>query len=579
MKNMNHETRSTTAFEVGKYAIRKRDGKVCRILGLDRDGWYEVAFVDADDPDTTLTYAEIVPVSDAGITESFEFAAKLQEQLQEWRNTPKPNPTQEEIEAEARRIAENIDKAADGEARHKLATHLVKVNQASEEGLWLLEHTKSSTQEITERVRRVAPQLFGKVTEKVPSSNTAIETSETASIPPFDDCWITGIFREFVDVVTGGTTLPRQYAYAISKVVIGAMMAGKMRFEDLDCEPRLYVPLIRETGSGKGETWRRALKALRPEGSLIRQRIKIINSADSGAGLKDYFFEPPEHLPVLCFVDEVTSLGNKAAPTRNPGILDCMIELADSTSISRVLAKRDGVGTKTKDDARFSMVLCAQDGMTLASAFAGRAKLGLWDRLYPEFATPTEPGELPPVDTLAAIQLLTKLDSMDLSGSMSLSPEAKTRLDEFWASQASEIRKKARWRKHLLVDAFMCSFGRGLRSVELSDAETAIQMFIRQTKIREVCFGTEVPDRVGHYLALIKKIVERMLEQMRTGVAPDLVALSRRDFEKKTNASRLNEEVLFARAWDVYAKNNLVAVSVPKSNGRSYIKYLPLVEE
>jgi len=99
-------------------------------------------------------------------------------------------------------------------------------------------------------------------------------------------------------------------------------MAGKVRFEDLDVEPRLYTALIGETGSGKGESWRRIYQILTTSGVLAGYGFQVVNDADSGAGLKDLFFPSaktpmstwnPE--PVLCFVDEI-SHQNRAPANR-----------------------------------------------------------------------------------------------------------------------------------------------------------------------------------------------------------------------------------------------------------------------
>ena len=403
------------------------------------------------------------------------------------------------------------------------------------------------------------------------------ENSEEA-IPDFDPSVINGIYAKFVELVTRGTTLAPQYAYVIAKTIVGLRMAGKVKFENLDVEPRFYTALIGATGSGKGEAWRRVEQILRPEGATFNCKIKIIHSADSGAGIKDAFFSAPEDQPVLCYSDEIETLGNKSKDTRNPGILDTMIELADSTSVSRVLAKSKG-GTKTKHDARFGMVMCGQDGSVYTKALAGRTKLGLWDRFYPEFSTPQETGDLPPIDLKEAIALLCELNALDYSGTMKMSPEAKAHLDDFWKWQPAEVRKKARWKKNLQLDAYMSAFGCGRKVVEPEDAVIAIKIFQRQLVIRRVCFTTEVPDRVGYYLGLIKRITERMSKQLAAGVPPEMVAKSRRDFETETNAYRDNEVHIFERAWNVHSAVWLERVKVKKANGREYVKFLPLVEE
>jgi hypothetical protein len=412
------------------------------------------------------------------------------------------------------------------------------------------------------------------------------DESSAQSIPDFDPTVINGIYAKFVELITRGTTMAPQFAFVIAKTVVGARMAGKVKFENLDVEPRFYTALIGETGSGKGEAWRRMEQILKVQGGMDNPSgIKIINSVDSGAGIQDAFWDYPENLPMLCYIDEIESLGNKAAATRNPGILDTMIELADNTRISRTLAIPRGAkgqaakASKTKDDARFCAVMCGQDGPTYMKAFAGRTKLGLWDRLYPEFGVAVEAGDLPAVDSADALRLLTELNNLNYSGTMTMSEEAKSWLDNFWESQPKEVRLKARWKKNLTLDAHMSAFGRGVKVADVEDVDIAIRMFQRQLIIRRVCFTTEVPDRTGYYLGLIKNITQHMRKQLAAGMDPNLVALSRRDYERKTNSTRDNEEHLFERAWEIHRKVYLMPFTVTKANGHEYAKFLPLPED
>jgi hypothetical protein len=408
--------------------------------------------------------------------------------------------------------------------------------------------------------------------------NDVDENSE-AAIPAFDPTVVNGIYKKFVDVVTRGTTMAPQFAYAIAKTVIGIRMAGKVKFENLDVEPRLYTALIGATGSGKGEAWRRIRQIVQPEGSMANAtQIKIVDSADSGAGLRDLCFQSPTEYPVLCYVDEIESLGNRATTTRNPAIVDQISELADSTNISRVLAKKGahGGGTKSKSDARLSMVMCGQSGDVYMKAFAGRSKLGLYDRLTPEYGVPVETGDLPAIPPGDAYNLLTEMNSLDYSGTMKMSPECKAHLESFWKGQPDDVRKKARWRKSLFLDAFMSAFGRGVKVADISDAEIAVRIFARQLVIRRVCFTAEVPDRIGYYLGLIKRITGHMAKRLAAGISAEAVAKSRRDYERETHAHRDNEEHIFSRAWDVHVKVHLREVGVKKANGQIYNKYLPV---
>ena len=409
----------------------------------------------------------------------------------------------------------------------------------------------------------------------------AIPEETVDPIPPFDPSVVNGIYKKFVEVATRGTTMAPQFVYAIAKTVVGARMAGQVKFENLDVEPRFYTALIGETGSGKGEGWRRVFQILNHEAQIGNvSKLKIINSADSGAGIRDAFFEPPEDVPMLMYIDEVESFGNKAAATRNPAIMDMLIELADSTSISRVKASRGKAkGMKTKNDARLCAVMCGQEGSVYMKAFAGRTKLGLWDRLTPEYGIAVEAGELPHISATDAFQLMNELNKLDYSGVMTMSNDAKALLETFWSEQVAAVRKKARWKKNLTLDAYMSAFGRGVKVAELEDVEIAIKIFTRQLVIRQTHFTSEVPDRIGYYLGLIKAITERMQRQLAAGIHPSQVAKSRRDYEKETHAHRDNETHIFERAWAVHAPTWLTKVEIKKANRQSYIKYLPVMDD
>jgi hypothetical protein len=162
---------------------------------------------------------------------------------------------------------------------------------------------------------------------------------------------------------------------------------------------------------------------------------------------------------------------------------------------------------------------------------------------------------------------------------MTMALDARGLLDKFWLEQKPEVRKKARWKKHLMLDAFMSAFGRGSKIVKLEDAEIAIKIFTRQLVIRQVHFTTEVPDRTGYYLGLIKNITEKMRRQLASGYPPTQVAKSRRDYEKESHAHRDNECHLFERAWQVYTPTWLTKISVQKPNGQTYVKYLPMEDD
>ena len=414
------------------------------------------------------------------------------------------------------------------------------------------------------------------------SSQDTIIDEPDEDIPAFDKSVIHGIYKEFVDVVTEGTTLEPQFTFLLAKTITGIRMAGRVKFDWLDSEPRYYGAVIGETGSGKGEAFRRVRAILeRSRGIIGGCGFKIIDSADSGVGIKDLFFELPDQ-PILCYVDEVTTLGNKSADSRNPGIVDTMVELADSTYISRVLArgKNGGGGSKSKHDARFCTYMCGQDGKTFMKAFAGRTKEGWWDRNYPEYGTPQNVENLPlPISEDKANMVLMKWQALNFSGQMTTSSAVRESIDRFWSAQMPAVRKKARWKKNLILDCYMAAFGDGRMEVSLTDVQDAIKIFTRQLVIRRIHFRDEAPDKIGVYLSRIKAVTQRMVRRLAAGANEADVALSRRDYESKTNAFRDNELHIFSRAWDAYARGYLKKVIILRTNGQKYEKYLPAAQD
>jgi hypothetical protein len=405
-----------------------------------------------------------------------------------------------------------------------------------------------------------------------------LSLTDESEIPVFDDSVITGIYRDTVDLVTNGTTIPRQFAFLAAKVFIGARMAGKITFQGLEADSSYYGAVIGTTGTSKGEAWRRTVEKVlnMPELTVLKPVVKIIYSADSGAGLRDAFFEPPQDLPMICYVDEATSLGHKAGEKKNPEILDHFVELADSHRISRVKAKHGKEkSARTHENARLSIYMCGQDGSTFMSAFAGRTKLGMFDRLYPEFTGPIEAGLLNPINESDIVALHAKINKLDFSGEMTMTDKVDMALEAFWMNQPPEIRRKIRLKKHLMLDMYMAAFGRGVRQAELEDLEVAQKIFKRQLVIRRVCFTGEVPDRVGFYTGKLKAIVDAMRKQLNHGKTWRQVARSIRDIQTMTNAFRDNELHVFERAWKSMS-DHFKQVMVPAGNGQKYPKWVPM---
>jgi hypothetical protein len=462
-----------------------------------------------------------------------------------------------------------------------------KVKREKEEQAWEEEKSRREQQEILETQARQKQdakdrqakrdQLIKEQSEQSSRKSAAPEPDED-EIPEFDESCITGIYRDIVTLAVKGTTIPPQFALLNAKVYFGALLAGRVSFEGLDSDSSYYGTVIGETGTSKGESWRRTIEAiLYPEFlNLKQQTLKIIYSADSGAGLKDCFFEPPREVPVVCYVDEVGSLGHKGSEKKSPEIIDTIVELADSHRVSRVLAKKGKLGgSKTHDNARLSLYMCGQDGPTFMSAFAGRTKIGLFDRFYPEFSGPIEAGDLPEISQSEVLELHKKIAALHFTGKMTMSDATLLDLGIFWSAQPVEIRRKIRFRKYLMLDMYMAAFGRGVTCAEPEDLAVAIKMFTRQIVIRRVHFTGEVPDRVGFYEGQLQKLTERMHRRLISGAPIEEVAMSLVDFQNLSNAYRDREGRAFDQAWRTHVKR-LTKVSVIGANGHKYDKFVPV---
>jgi len=185
-----------------------------------------------------------------------------------------------------------------------------------------------------------------------------------------------------------------------------------------------------------------------------------------------------------------------------------------------------------------------------------------------------EAGDLPDVDQSRARELWAELNKMKMSGRMKMAEETKSRLDAFWKSQPTEIKKKPRFKKHLMLDMYMAAFGRGLMVAEPEDLESAIKLFSRQIVIRTVHFTTEVPDRVGLYISRLKAIFEKMRRRLNAGETVGQVAMSERDFQTGTLAYYENDLQTFNAAWRNFAAH-VAKTTVVGKNGHSYPKFIP----
>jgi len=403
------------------------------------------------------------------------------------------------------------------------------------------------------------------------------DVEAVTEIPSFDSTVMTGIMHEYVELATIGTTLAPQFAFMATRVIVGALMTGKgIKFKDADTDAMLYGSVIGESGSGKGWAWRRVLAAFeqgaKRVGTLDGFGCKIMDGIDSGAGLKDFFFTHPESKPIIAYIDEVADLGEKADPKRNPGIVTAIIELAENRSVSRTLAGKK----KHSDKAYLGMYIAGQNGEVYMQSLPNRTRLGLFDRFRPEYSVPVDAGDTPDIDLDKAADLFRRLHLMLSSiSTMSMDEGANFTMSLFWSSQPGEIKTKVRYKKHVLVDAFMSAFSRGSDKVQEEDVDRAIKIFQRELIIRQVHFSKEVPNRMAVFTDKMIELTEKMRRQLNRGAHQTLVALGRSDFEKHCGAYKSGEYDLFDRAFQMFSRAKLDRVIVEKANGQKYEKYIP----
>jgi hypothetical protein len=403
---------------------------------------------------------------------------------------------------------------------------------------------------------------------------------EVASISEFDDSAITGIYRKIVDAACNGTTIPRQYAFLAAKVYIGAMVAGKIRFEGMEDTSSYYGVPIGATGTGKGLAWKRVVKdilALGSSGSSSFAPVKILyGSGDSGAGLLDYFFDSPKDAPVICMIDEIAELGHKAGDKKQPEIIDALVRLATSHEFDRVKAARSAKAKAGRhhDNAHLSIYMCGQNREVIAAAFPNKRGVGIYERFYPEFSAPVIAGRLPKVDPTLAAEIWGEVQKLPKVGEIKQGSGIEDKIEEYWQSLPAETQTFVRLKAHLTRDMFMAAHGRGSMIVEMQDLEAALKNFPRFVKIRESFFNLEVPDKVGMYTARLKDITAGMRRRLNKGEPVWQVALSLRDLQTATNAFRDNDLTVFSSAWRAFAAH-VRAVRVERRNGRQYDKFIP----
>jgi len=414
----------------------------------------------------------------------------------------------------------------------------------------------------------------------IPVTTITVIEDVKEKIPPFDSSVLTGFFKKFVETVCEGTTIPPQFVYLATRVYAGAYMSTTLKLSGVDCDTCVYGVNIGETGTSKGLSWRRGVENMANRFKTL-ESVGIINSADSGAGLRDAFFALKK--PIIMFIDELKSLGNKANTTKNPEIVDMIIELADTKNVGRTKAKNGRQGGTKSTEARLGFYGCAQSGEVFREAFVGRGKQGVDERFDFEYSEPIEAGALPdiPVGVLATLQdAFVKLASpAQWKEPMVMASDAETYLQNYWNNLPVETRQRVRFLKSLRRDIYLQAWSRGVAVAELDDVECVVRHFSRQLVIRRVLLGDDAPNKVGLYISRLKELESKMHERCNKGIAVKTTAKTLRDFQTETYAYKENELDTFRKAWDSYCKAHLTPVQVKGANGCTYTKYAPMPHE
>jgi hypothetical protein len=444
---------------------------------------------------------------------------------------------------------------------------------------------------------QLAQTLNVKKPIEIPSAQTQADAAAQVSnqvdgmfpegeiIPEFEDDLITGELRGLVDAVCVGTTIPRQYGLLAAKSILCSIIT-KYKIVLEDCESsRSYFILFGESGTGKGLSFRRMQTIVDATQNIQDEYVKIIHSIDSGAGLRDAFFEIPmdKNRPIFYFADEIKTLGHKADGKKNPEIIDAIIEMANTTIVSRTKAST-GVksrASKTRTDSFLFLFACAQDGEAYATAFPRTKLQGLPDRFIPEYSPKVEPGELPVVNTTLGAQALAKLlDYAQRIKQIKMAGDVRPRIGEIWSAQEAEFRQSPRLRQQFLLEMYLSAFSRGSAVAESQDLDVAVKALNRQKPIRRKFFADEIPNQVGVFGNRLKKVHADMTHRLRQGTDFALVAMSLRDIMTKTLAYKENDLPNFNQAWKAAQSTFFVEVQVTSPvNGHAYKKWVPLPEE
>lgn len=395
-------------------------------------------------------------------------------------------------------------------------------------------------------------------------------------LPPFDLTKIKGFYSELVGLVTQGNTLPAQFPFGIARTILGLRATGRTIFEGCDLQPRYYLFMIGEPGVGKGASWRRTMNVLTMNNSRVdfNQVIKVFNSADSGAGIKEAFFSKTGQglgIPVALYIDEIMDLGSKSRTDRNPEIITTMLDLYNSNSLTRLKANTDW----TCHNAKLAVVMCGQPSL-ISMSFSNMksGEVGWYDRLTPEIAYPQEIEDvLRPLEASEVVKVAMAFDALPYDSIIKESTASTKVLKEYRASLSKIERSKGRRFDHMKADMYMLAFGRRSKITEPEDAHDAIYLDQRQHLIRTQYLQEEVPDRVGDYSKRIKMMIKAQILAQRAGAPLETIMKTERDYMTYTNAYRKNEEVYFNRAWASLIGTTLRPIDVASPNGGPKTRY------
>ena len=422
-------------------------------------------------------------------------------------------------------------------------------------------------------------------------------TFPDGQIPDFEESLIVGSSRKLVDAICQGTTIPRQYALHFAKALACSIMTKyNMHLENVE-SARSYFTVFGDTGTGKGTAFRRGeiilkdaqdagtiiVKGTRNIDTIIGKFVKIIEDVDSEAGLRDAFFDIPQeqNLPILYFVDEVKTLGQKADGKKNPEIVSSIIELANKTSIGRTKAKRNkkDAASKTRENSFLLVYICAQDGETFAEAFPRTKKQGLTDRFIPEYSPKVKSGDLPEPNVALGREAIKELVTFaQQTPRMIIGTAVKERFKRIWDSQPLEIQQSPRLRQQFLLEMYLAAFNRQSATAEQQDLDIAARAFDRQKAIRQKFFTEEIPNQVAIYISRLKKLYEDALRQLRKSAQIADVSLSIPQLMTATLAYKENELQAFDSAWRVSSKL-WSECHVTGKNGHVYQKFVPTPTE